>query len=78
MSRPSDIIVVGAGIVGCAIAHELASARRELNPSADVSDERLHEARKHIKRARALLRLVAGAKLAESVRRMRAEMDAAR
>jgi glycine oxidase len=25
MGRPSDIIVIGAGIVGCAIAHELAS-----------------------------------------------------
>ena len=28
MARPSDIIVVGAGIVGCAIAHELATPRR--------------------------------------------------
>src|SRR5439155_26237002 len=24
MSRPSDIVVVGAGIIGCAVAHELA------------------------------------------------------
>src|SRR5207248_2965860 len=24
MARPSDIIVVGAGVVGCAVAHELA------------------------------------------------------
>src|SRR5712691_9390678 len=24
MSRPSDIIVVGAGIIGCSVAHELA------------------------------------------------------
>ena len=36
MSRPSDIIVVGAGIVGCAIAHEL--ARR--GASVEIVDER--------------------------------------
>src|SRR6185295_4869754 len=36
MSRPSDIIVVGAGIVGCAIAHEL--ARR--GASVEIIDER--------------------------------------
>src|SRR5258708_37371065 len=24
MSRPSDIIVIGAGVIGCAVAHELA------------------------------------------------------
>src|SRR2546430_17590390 len=36
MGRPSDIIVVGAGIVGCAIAHEL--ARR--GASVDIVDER--------------------------------------
>ena len=36
MSRPSDIIVVGAGIVGCAVAYEL--ARR--GASVDLVDER--------------------------------------
>ncbi len=36
MGRPSDIIVVGAGIVGCAIAHELASR----GASVDIVDER--------------------------------------
>src|SRR5712691_7745682 len=36
MSRPSDIIVIGAGIVGCAIAYEL--ARR--GASVEVVDER--------------------------------------
>jgi glycine oxidase len=36
MSRPSDIIVVGAGIVGCAIAHELASR----GASVEIVDER--------------------------------------
>jgi glycine oxidase len=36
MGRPSDIIVVGAGIVGCAIAHEL--ARR--GASVEIVDER--------------------------------------
>jgi len=36
MARPSDIIVVGAGVVGCAIAHEL--ARR--GASVDIVDER--------------------------------------
>jgi glycine oxidase len=36
MSRPSDIIVIGAGIVGCAVAHEL--ARRGV--SVDLVDER--------------------------------------
>src|SRR4051812_41055865 len=36
MSRPSDIIIVGAGIVGCAIAHEL--ARR--GASVEIVDER--------------------------------------
>jgi glycine oxidase len=36
-SRPSDIIVIGAGIVGCAIAYEL--ARR--GASVEVVDERL-------------------------------------
>jgi glycine oxidase len=35
-SRPSDIVVVGAGIVGCAVAHEL--ARR--GASVQVLDER--------------------------------------
>src|SRR5438034_9852835 len=35
-SRPSDIVVVGAGIVGCAVAHEL--ARR--GASVQVVDER--------------------------------------
>jgi glycine oxidase len=35
-SRPSDIIVVGAGVVGCAIAHEL--ARR--GASVEVIDDR--------------------------------------
>ena len=36
MGRPSDIIVVGAGIVGCAIAHEL--ARR--GASVEIVDDR--------------------------------------
>src|SRR5438132_9366362 len=36
MSRPSDIIVVGAGIVGCAVAYEL--ARR--GASVELVDER--------------------------------------
>src|SRR5258706_13841046 len=36
MGRPSDIIVVGAGIVGCAIAHELASR----GASVEIIDER--------------------------------------
>jgi len=36
MARPSDIIVVGAGVVGCAVAHEL--ARR--GASVDIVDER--------------------------------------
>src|SRR5437773_2922134 len=36
-SRPSDIIVIGAGVVGCAIAYEL--ARR--GASVEVIDERL-------------------------------------
>ncbi|HMB81716.1 MAG TPA: FAD-dependent oxidoreductase, partial [Vicinamibacterales bacterium] len=36
MARPSDIIVVGAGIVGCAVAHEL--ARR--GASVEIVDER--------------------------------------
>jgi glycine oxidase len=36
MSRPSDIIVIGAGIVGCAVAHEL--ARR--GASVEIVDER--------------------------------------
>src|SRR6195256_1386220 len=36
MSRPSEIIVVGAGIVGCAIAYEL--ARR--GASVEIVDER--------------------------------------
>src|SRR5579863_10451316 len=36
MGRPSDIIVVGAGIVGCAIAHEL--ARR--GASVQIVDDR--------------------------------------
>src|SRR5947209_18733447 len=35
-SRPSDIVVVGAGIVGCAVAHEL--ARR--GASVEVVDDR--------------------------------------
>src|SRR5471032_422652 len=36
MARPYDVIVVGAGIVGCAIAHEL--ARR--GASVEIVDER--------------------------------------
>src|SRR3954469_8104243 len=36
MARPSDIIVIGAGIVGCAVAHEL--ARR--GASVEIVDER--------------------------------------
>src|SRR5215472_8950155 len=36
MQRPSDVIVVGAGIVGCAIAYEL--ARR--GASVEIIDER--------------------------------------
>ena len=36
MGRPSDIIVIGAGIIGCAIAHEL--ARR--GASVEIVDER--------------------------------------
>src|SRR5258707_12551201 len=36
MGRPSDIIVVGAGIVGCAVAHELASR----GASVEIIDER--------------------------------------
>src|SRR5580700_7963553 len=36
MSRPSDIIVIGAGVVGCAVAYEL--ARR--GASVDIVDER--------------------------------------
>src|SRR5258708_24606849 len=36
MARPSDIIVVGAGIVGCSVAYEL--ARR--GASVEVVDER--------------------------------------
>ena len=36
MARPSDIIVVGAGIVGCAVAYEL--ARR--GASVEIVDER--------------------------------------
>ncbi len=36
MGRPSDIIVVGAGIVGCAVAHEL--ARR--GASVEIVDDR--------------------------------------
>lgn len=36
MASPSDIIVVGAGIVGCAIAHELASR----GASVEIVDER--------------------------------------
>ena len=36
MGAPSDIIVVGAGIVGCAIAHELASR----GASVEIVDDR--------------------------------------
>src|SRR6476660_7374279 len=36
MTPPSDIIVVGAGVVGCAVAHEL--ARR--GASVEIVDER--------------------------------------
>jgi glycine oxidase len=36
MGRPSDIIVIGAGIVGCAIAHELASR----GASVEIVDDR--------------------------------------
>ena len=36
MAGPSDILVVGAGIVGCAIAHEL--ARR--GASVEIVDDR--------------------------------------
>ena len=36
MARPSDIIIVGAGIVGCAVAHELASR----GASVEIVDER--------------------------------------
>src|SRR3979411_3075564 len=36
MARPSDIIVVGAGIVGCAVAYEL--ARR--GASVEIVDDR--------------------------------------
>jgi glycine oxidase len=36
MGRPSDIIVVGAGIVGCAVAHELASR----GASVEIVDDR--------------------------------------
>ena len=36
MGRPSDIIVIGAGIVGCAVAHEL--ARR--GASVEIVDDR--------------------------------------
>src|SRR5260221_128126 len=36
MGAPSDIIVVGAGVVGCAVAHEL--ARR--GASVEIVDER--------------------------------------
>src|SRR5437764_247139 len=36
MPRPSDIIVVGAGIVGCAVAHELASR----GASVEIVDDR--------------------------------------
>ncbi|MGH9139544.1 MAG: glycine oxidase ThiO [Vicinamibacterales bacterium] len=36
MARPSDIIVVGAGIVGCAVAHELAIR----GASVEIVDER--------------------------------------
>ena len=40
-SRPSDVVVVGAGIVGCAVAYEL--ARR--GASVQVVDERPYEIR---------------------------------
>src|SRR5262245_52657132 len=36
MGRPTDIIVIGAGIVGCAVAHEL--ARR--GASVQIVDDR--------------------------------------
>ena len=36
MGAPSDIIVVGAGIIGCAIAHELASR----GASVEIIDDR--------------------------------------
>jgi glycine oxidase len=36
LSRPSDIIVVGAGVVGCAVAHELAKR----GASVEIVDER--------------------------------------
>src|SRR5436190_4623135 len=36
MERPSDIIVVGAGVVGCAVAYELASR----GASVEIVDDR--------------------------------------
>src|SRR3954470_21448859 len=36
MARPPDIVAVGAGIVGCAVAHELASR----GASVEIVDER--------------------------------------